>query len=426
MVKKIFFCLNNNASNPAESPAKDQLHLDADVVANLYHVNDVLHNYLDHFKNKITEHHRAKKWDRFKKHTNDYELVFTSSQGCPSIASHNPISRSYFKLWEILHDINLSVHSPECRAAFLADAPGGFVEAFVDYRRQWLAAQDIPYNDQLHAISLKATNRIIPQWKFGHEFCTKNQVKVTYGKTGTGDLYDISVIDDFVETVGARCCDFITADGGFDFSKNFNAQENMSTRLIVSEIYAALNLQAQGGSLVLKVFDIHQKVTIQLLYVLSIAYSKIHFVKPLSSRPANSEKYVVCESFQGCSGQIMQSLREVIVAKNPNALNVLPNVSFVASIIEFNHIYISCQALYICKTLEMIEKECSTTLTKVVQKQVRKAIKWCHKYKIPVALNAVKHYRPYFPLSAATISTPSSASPSSAPADSSFTLTNAS
>jgi 23S rRNA U2552 (ribose-2'-O)-methylase RlmE/FtsJ len=413
MVKKIFFCLNNEASRqaPIETPSE------IDTVDSLFHINDVLHNYLDHFKNKITEHHRAKKWDRFKKHTNDYELVFTSSQGCPSIASHNPISRSYFKLWEILHDLNLSVHSPECKAAFLADAPGGFVEAFVDYRRNWLTSQKLPYNDQLHALSLKATNRIIPQWKFGSEFCTNNNVNIAYGRSGTGDLYDIEVINDFVEAVGKHSCIFITADGGFDFSKDFNAQEHMSTRLIVSEIYAALNLQAPGGSLVLKVFDIHQKVTIQLLYVLSTAFRNIHFVKPLSSRPANSEKYVVCDCFQGCSDDIMKSLREVIASKNPNALNVSPNLSFVASIIEFNHIYISCQAMYICKTLEMIEKECSSTFNKVVQKQVRKAIKWCHKYKIPVALSAIQHYRPYFSPATGTAASVTT---------SSFTLTKAS
>ncbi len=392
MVKKLFFCLSNQTSSSIESQC--------DAMDGLFHINDVLHNYLDHFKNKITEHHKAKKWDRYKKHTNDYELVFTSSQGCPSIASHNPISRSYFKLWEILHDLNLSVHSPESKAAFLADAPGGFVEAYVDYRRNWLTAQKLPYNDQLHAISLKATNRIIPQWKFGNEFCNNNNVKIAYGRKGSGDLYDIEVIDDFIEAVGKHSCNFITADGGFDFSKDFNAQENMSTRLIVSEIYAALNLQASGGSLVLKVFDIHQKVTIQLLYILSTAFEKIHFVKPLSSRPANSEKYVVCDGFKGCSDECVRVLRGIITNKNPNALNVSANLSFVASIIEFNHIYISCQAMYICKTLEMIEKDCSTAFTKEVQKQVRKAIKWCHKYKIPVALNAIQHYRPYFSLQA--------------------------
>ena len=392
MVKKTFFSLHNNIDEDDNSD--DNTH----ALEQLFHVNDVLHKHLVHFKNKITEHHKTKKWDRYKKHTNDYELVFTSSQGCPSIASHNPISRSYFKLWEIMHDLRTCEDETEVKAAFLADAPGGFVEAFIDYRRNLLKSRNKQYGDKLYAISLKATNRIIPQWKFGHEFCTKNNVMITYGKSGTGDLYDISVLDDFISTVGHKTCRFITADGGFDFSKDFNAQENMSTRLIISEMYGALSLQAPDGTLILKVFDIHQPITIQLLYILSTAYRKLHFIKPLSSRPANSEKYIICEGYKGCSEPSMRVLRDAILQKHPTPLKITPNVSFVASIIEFNHMYISCQALYICKTLDMIENECSGMLSKVVQNQVTKAVKWCHKYKISIALDAIRHYRPFFPL----------------------------
>lgn len=389
MVKKTFFILQNgdDGDNVQNEQSLDEL----------FHINDVLHKHLVHFKNKITEHHKTKKWDRYKKHTNDYELVFTSSQGCPSIASHNPISRSYFKLWEIMHDLNTCEGEPEVKAAFLADAPGGFLEAFIDYRRNLLRLKDLPYRDQLYAISLKATNRIIPQWKFGHEFCKRNNVTITYGKSGTGDLYDISVLDDFISTVGPKTCKFITADGGFDFSKDFNAQENMSTRLIISEMYAALSLQAPDGTLILKVFDIHQPVTIQLLYILSMAYDTLHFIKPLSSRPANSEKYIVCEGYKGCCKRFFNVLRDAILLKYPSPLDITPNISFVASIIEFNHIYISCQALYICKTLDMIKNECTNTLSRVIQNQVTKAVKWCHKYKITVSLTAIRHYRPFFP-----------------------------
>jgi hypothetical protein len=297
-----------------------------------------------------------------------------------------------------MHDLKTCEGETEVKAAFLADAPGGFLEAFIDYRRNLLKSRALPYNDQLYAISLKATNRIIPQWKFGHEFCTKNNVTITYGKSGTGDLYDMNVLDDFISTVGQKTCKFITADGGFDFSKDFNAQENMSTRLIISEMYAALSLQAPDGTLILKVFDIHQPVTIQLLYILSTAYKTIHFIKPLSSRPANSEKYIVCEGYKGCCERSLRVLRDAILLKYPSPLDITPNISFVASIIEFNHIYISCQALYICKTLDMIENECTSTLSRVVQNQVTKAVKWCHKYKISVALDAIRHYRPFFPL----------------------------
>lgn len=395
MVKKLFFQLQNHDDTP-------NTHIvDPDPNAKwLLNANDMLHNQLVVFKNKITRHHKSKRWDRYKKLTNDYELVFTTSQGFPSIATHNPISRSYFKLWEILHDLGLCTNKAAMKAAFLADAPGGFVEAFVNYRHT--------KNDALFAISLKATNRVIPQWKLTSDYCKQNNMTVTYGTKGTGDLYDMQTIDDFINLVGESSCNFITADGGFDFSKDFNAQENMSTRLIMCEVYAALRLQLDSGSLVLKVFDIHESVTIKILYILSVFYETLTFVKPMSSRPANSEKYVVCTGFkmhQRVTHEwLIESLRSNIIHydRNSGTLSCIqPNTSFLASIIEFNQMYIVSQVLYICKTLEMIDEDIPEHVTcKVVQRQVKKAVKWCHKYKIPVSLHALQKYRPYFaPLS---------------------------
>ena len=44
--------------------------------------------------------------------------------------------------------------------------------------------------------------------------------------------------------------EIITADGGFDFSIDFNQQELMASRLILTEIFYALAMQKQDGILV--------------------------------------------------------------------------------------------------------------------------------------------------------------------------------
>ena len=48
-----------------------------------------------------------------------------------------------------------------------------------------------------------------------------------------------------------NCCDFITADGGFDYSVDFNKQEEISVNLIFCEILYALILQKQDGCFIL-------------------------------------------------------------------------------------------------------------------------------------------------------------------------------
>ena len=50
--------------------------------------------------------------------------------------------------------------------------------------------------------------------------------------------------------------DLITADGGVDFSENFNDQEYTATKLIIAQVIYAISMQSSGGNFVLKVFDI--------------------------------------------------------------------------------------------------------------------------------------------------------------------------
>lgn len=362
----------------------------------LREANNDLHDHLVYYKNMISHHHKSKKWERYKKLTNDYELVFTTTQGYPSIAMRSPISRSYFKLWEIMHDLNLmSDCQRPLRAAFLADAPGGFVEAFVDYRNVKCPGA----TDAIFGISLKATHRIIPQWKLSSDFCNVNNVNVLFGANGTGDLCDLSVLDDFCDCV--QTCDFITADGGFDFSSDFNGQEEMSTRLIMCEIYAALRLLSHGGTFVLKIFDIHNTTTVNLLFALSLFFESMSFVKPLSSRPANSEKYIVCVGYDTHRAtkhkHALGLIREAIDKSDHSMLSRINATSaFFAAILEFNYVYIAHQVLSIHKTLEMISDSKESDVMRKVKKQVKKAIKWCHKYNVQISVDALKEYKPVF------------------------------
>ena len=74
--------------------------------------------------------------------------------------------------------------------------------------------------------------------------------------------------------------------------------QKATTRLIFCEICFTLMLQKEGGSFVLKVFDLYSSCSLQLLYLLNYLYDEVIIVKPLSSRPANSEKYIVCLRFK--------------------------------------------------------------------------------------------------------------------------------
>jgi cap1 methyltransferase len=77
----------------------------------------------------------------------------------------------------------------------------------------------------------------------------------------------------------------------------FNNKEQLHYGLILSEIYTALKLQKPGGHFALKVFDVFTETSIHLLFILHIAYKEVYVYKPKTSRPTNSEKYVICKNF---------------------------------------------------------------------------------------------------------------------------------
>ena len=90
-------------------------------------------------KNKI-DNSPIKEWDRAKKLTNPYELIYIPSRKMKheSIANYEPLSRSYFKMWEMIHKhgliSNKFINKP-MSIVNIAEGPGGFIEALVNYRK---------------------------------------------------------------------------------------------------------------------------------------------------------------------------------------------------------------------------------------------------------------------------------------------------
>lgn len=359
-------------------------------------LNESLHDHLQVYKDKINEYYVNKLWDKYKKFANDFELVFTSCNGFPNISSHSSISRSFFKLWEILHDFEHEFRNvmtcKALRCCFLAEGPGGFIEAFAKFRQN---NQD----DVYHGMTLISNNKTVPSWKLPKTLANERNIKLLYGSDGTGDIYKLENIDHTLQTIGTSSCDFVTADGGFDFSNAFNKQEDMSLLLVCCEIYTALRLQKPNGIFILKIFDICNLSTIKLLNILYRCYGDVFIIKPHSSRPANSEKYIVCTGFKDVSQDLLDCLRTCIHQKITNALDFHISIqpSFLRSIVYFNSSYIIRQTFNILKTIICIDNMVSDSKNEKfvsnLKLQLEKAIRWCDQYKIPISANAIKKYR---------------------------------
>ena len=185
--------------------------------------------------------------------------------------------------------------------------------------------------------------------------------------------------------------DIITADGGFDFSIDFNNQEKLSHKLIYCEIVTALTIQNKGGSFICKFFDLYTELSLSLIYLLSCFYKEVFINKPLTSRPANSEKYIICKDFIGISKKYLKSLHDLIDdwntidMNNWNIITIFKDTipkEFVKEILEYNTKNSLMQIYNIEKTLDYIKQNKKLDDTK--DYQTKMAINWCNKYKIKI------------------------------------------
>jgi len=46
--------------------------------------------------------------------------------------------------------------------------------------------------------------------------------------------------------------------------------------------------------------------------LLGSVYKTVKIVKPITSRPGNSEKYLLCEGFRGCSEEKLEELKKIL------------------------------------------------------------------------------------------------------------------
>jgi 23S rRNA U2552 (ribose-2'-O)-methylase RlmE/FtsJ len=349
---------------------------------NIYYINDTLKGYLHSIKSEIDKN--LDLWEKNKKYLNPYEFINTNyDETNTCICSYKPISRAFFKMIEILYNFNFGFQK-NIKSFHLAEGPGGFIEALSYFRKN--------KNDVYYGITLmdNANSNSVPKWSKADYFLSKNpNIIIENGADNTGNLYNKENL--LYMTKYKNSIDFITADGGFDFSIDFNKQEENSLKLIFCEVCFALMLQKKGGSFVLKVFDLYTSASIQIIYLLNYLYEDVIITKPLSSRPANSEKYIICMKFKmvhNLNNILNKFIENYDNYKISNILNVALSNIFLEKINEINSIFGQCQIENIVNILNyMMDNNKYEKMEYNKKTHLNKCIKWCKKYNLPLYEN---------------------------------------
>jgi 23S rRNA U2552 (ribose-2'-O)-methylase RlmE/FtsJ len=286
---------------------------------------------INEFRNKI-DNIKNEDWKKVRWLINEYDFLVKDPI----------INRAFYKYWEIINEFEIFENYDDNNIILhCAEAPGGFIQGTSIYlqidRNNLFENENV--NNSLkkeidedgfimvkkknkkknkHKIYSISLNKDLPQYKaYNLPSYNKNilnkKICITYGKDNTGDINNWENIN-YINDLAKDDFFLITADGGFDEGTDFNNKEQLHYFLILSEIYSAIKLQKENGHFILKVFDVFTQTSINLLYLLSLCYNEVYIYKPKTSRPTNSEKYVICKNFV-----LSNENKEIIL----NKLNVL-------------------------------------------------------------------------------------------------------
>ncbi|KAK7129197.1 hypothetical protein R3I94_017421 [Phoxinus phoxinus] len=171
--------------------------------------------------------------------------------------------------------------------------PGGFSE-YVLWRRGWHAKG--------FGMTLKGSN----DFKLEDFYAAPSELFEAYygegGIDGDGDITrpeNISAFRNFVlDSTEGRGLHFLMADGGFSVEGQENIQEILSKQLLLCQFLTAMSVVRPGGHFLCKSFDLFTPFSVGLIYLLYLCFERVSLFKPVTSRPANSERYVVCKGLK--------------------------------------------------------------------------------------------------------------------------------
>jgi len=344
-------------------------------------INKTLVKYLTNIKTEIDN--RQEEWDHYKKYINPYEYIHTQvSNTKTSVCKIKPLSRSYFKMIEICGIFNLISDLPDnCKSFHLAEGPGGFIEALSFLRNN--------INDSYVGMTLIDNDVNVPGWKKSTAFLEKHKnVYIEKGIDNTGNLLSLDNLK-FCHEKYKSSIDLVTADGGFDFSIDFNSQETVSANLILCQIIYAIAVQKKGGNFFIKFFDTFTEASLQMIYLVALLYEEVYFVKPNTSRYANSEKYIVCKKFKLFdTSKIMQKIFTMFtqICNNENIISILSieiPYLFTNQVEGLNAIYGQQQLDSISNTLNLINNNKPEKIENIKKNNIQKCVSWCQKYNLP-------------------------------------------
>ena len=342
-------------------------------------------------KKYIEEIDLTNEWEYLKRSSNPYELVYSQSQDARipmSVSNIKPLSRSFFKMSEILSLLDFykrckSRGVKSIQSAHVCEGPGGFIESLIYQGKKESIAVGNAW-----AMTLKPTKSNIPGWKRANIFLRSSpMVHIEYGADDTGDILNPDNQAAFLVKARGKC-NIFTADGGFDFSEHYSTQEHDVFPLLVSSALIGLQSMVKGGDFILKVFDMEQACTRDFISILAYCFDEWTLYKPGLSRPCNAEKYFLGKGCRTIPTWIIKTffeIRDTYILEKKYCISLIKNIptDIKTNIESLTKQHLDSQIASLEFAIQQ-RVEWNANPQKIWSKIQECSIAWCNEFNMPL------------------------------------------
>lgn len=332
-----------------------------------FKLNEVRFEQNSQLKQKLNETMQSidkidrKKWHLHRKLFNNYD--FSSRK----IA----INRAFYKLWEIAKE-NPWLFQNCSKSLSIAEAPGSFIQTIYLLQPNCkIVATSRPPSSYRDVV---VNSRVTPTF-------SKRVINIPNTEFIYLDMLNITMLSKFINK--CREFDCITADGGIDENQEYDKKESLHFDLILSEIVTILLTLKLNGNCIVKFFELFDSVSINMIYLLTKHFHYFEIIKPRTSRPTNSEKYLLCRGFRGTSHSKMEllSLLDQPIEQGSFIRGLDIPAEFEETIFKLNYKFVENQISSIKEVVNMIDSAFDFERLIENKKQVFK--NWVSFYELP-------------------------------------------
>lgn len=207
---------------------------------------------------------------------------------------NNPnITNAYIKLRELIVYYGELLDFSKC--THVAEAPGTFIICTSDYCNEKKKEHDWYANSYLEFQNKKS---FYLSDHFG--LIKRFHNKWLFGSFNNGDITRLENLRSIKQDLLDYNTSFLTGDAKVVLFKentdlpDYENEERDNNLVIYSETLFALVLLKMGGSSIIKMFTFMEPKMIYTIYNIYRYFDEVYITKPLTSRPANNEIYLIC------------------------------------------------------------------------------------------------------------------------------------